>query len=116
MFFQLGLLKTATTYAKNLSPIDQFYKDAKAGSLPAVSFVDPNFDHGSEENADDISVGENFVAKVTNALFDSPNWKNTVMIYTYDEHGGYYDHVPPPPAIKPDAIRPGVDSPGIKGA
>jgi phospholipase C len=110
------ILKDVTTYPKNLSPIDQFYKDAKAGALPAVSYVDPNFDHGSEENADDISIGENFVADVTNAVFDSPNWKNTVMIYTYDEHGGYYDHVPPPAAIKPDNIAPGVDSPGIKGA
>jgi phospholipase C len=110
------ILKNATTYPKNLASIDQFYKDAKAGTLPAVSFVDPNFDHESEENADDISFGENFMAKVTNAVFDSPNWKNTVMIYTYDEHGGYYDHVPPPAAIKPDNIAPGVDSPGIKGA
>jgi phospholipase C len=110
------ILKNATTYAKNLSPIDRFFTDAKAGTLPAVSFVDPNFDHQSEENPQDISLGENFVAKVTNALFDSPNWKNTVMIYTYDEHGGYYDHVPPPAAIKPDNIPPGADEPGIKGA
>jgi phospholipase C len=110
------ILKNATTYAKNLSPIAQFYSDAKAGTLPAVSFVDPNFSTESEENADDISLGENFVAKVVNALFESPNWKNSVLIYTYDEHGGYYDHVPPPPAIKPDNIPPGADSPGITGA
>jgi phospholipase C len=110
------ILRNATTYPKNLSPIDQFFKDAKTGSLPAVSFLDPNSGTQSEENPQDISQGENFVARITNALFDSPNWKNTVMIYTYDEHGGYYDHVPPPPAIKPDNIRPGADSPGIKGA
>jgi phospholipase C len=102
-------------YSKNLSPINQFYTDAKAGTLPAVSFVDPNFSTESEENADDISLGENFVAKVVNALFNSPNWKNSVLIYTYDEHGGYYDHVPPPRAVKPDNIRPGADSPGIHG-
>jgi len=42
-------------------------------------------------------------------VFNSPNWKDTVLIYTYDEHGGYYDHVPPPRAIKPDNIAPGVD-------
>jgi phospholipase C len=110
------ILKNATTYSKNLSPIDQFYTDAKAGTLPAVSFVDPNFDQQSEENPQNIAEGENFAAKVVNALFDSPNWKNSVLIYTYDEHGGYYDHVPPPPAIKPDNIPPGADAVGIKGA
>ena len=111
----VAVIGSNAQYSKNLSPIDQFYKDAKAGTLPAVSYVDPNFSTESEENADDISLGENFVAKVVNALFDSPNWKNSVLIYTYDEHGGYYDHVPPPRAVKPDNIRPGADSPGIHG-
>jgi len=121
------ILKNATTYSANLSPIDQFFKDAKAGSLPAVSFVDPRFNGPdpnsgagepaeSEENPDDIAYGENFVSKVVNALFDSPNWKNSMLIYTYDEHGGYYDHVAPPKAIKPDNIPPGADSPGVTGA
>jgi phospholipase C len=103
---------TANTYGKNLSPIAQFHTDAAAGKLPAVSFVDPRFETDpaeSEENPDDISYGENFVAKVVNSVFQSPNWKNTVLIYTYDEHGGYYDHVAPPPAVKPDNIAPGVD-------
>jgi phospholipase C len=113
------IAKTASSYGKNLSPIAQFHADAAAGTLPALSFVDPRFatDPGeSEENNDDISYGENFVAKVVNSVFNSPNWKNTVLIYTYDEHGGYYDHVPPPPALKPDNIPPGADSPGITGA
>jgi phospholipase C len=113
------IAKTANAYGKNISPIAQFHTDAAAGTLPAVSFVDPRFatDPGeSEENNDDISYGENFVAKVVNSVFNSPNWKNTVLIYTYDEHGGYYDHVPPPTALKPDNIPPGADSPGITGA
>ena len=122
------IIANATTYASNLSPMAQFYKDAASGSLPAVSFVDPRFGDGpatpggptrlaeSEEDPDDIAYGENFVAKVVNAVFNSPNWKNTVLIYTYDEHGGYYDHVPPPPAVKPDNIAPGLDATGIVGA
>ena len=113
------IAETANKYGKNISPIDQFYKDAKAGTLPSVSYVDPRYDADpgqSEENPDDISYGENFVAKVVDALFHSPNWKNTVLVYTYDEHGGYYDHVAPPPAIKPDNIPPGADQHGIKGA
>jgi phospholipase C len=110
---------TANKYGKNISSRDQFHKDAAAGTLPAVSYVDTRYvtDPGeSEENNADISYGENFVAKVVDSVFNSPNWKNTVLIYTYDEHGGYYDHVPPPPALKPDNIPPGVDSPGITGA
>ena len=110
---------TANTYGKNISPIAQFYKDAAAGTLPAVSYVDPRFETDpaeSEEDPDDIAYGENFVAKVVNATLQSPNWKSTLLIYTYDEHGGYYDHVPPPRAVKPDNIAPGVDSPGITGA
>ena len=87
-------------------------------SLPTVSFVDPGFvsDPGeSEENNDDIRYGENFVSKVVNAVFHSPNWKNTVLIYTYDEHGGYYDHVPPPAAIAPDSIPPKLGPGDVPG-
>ncbi len=122
------ILENTSKYPANLSPIDQFYKDAAAGSLPAVSFVDPRFGDGptvpgkptalaeSEEDPDDIAYGENFVSRVVNAVFQSPNWKNTMLIYTYDEHGGYYDHVPPPRALKPDNIPPGADEPGITGS
>jgi phospholipase C len=107
---------TLAKYEKNLVKIDQFYADAAAGKLPAVSYVDPNFDHDSEENDGDIRAGEAFVAKVINAVMQSPNWSKTVLIYNYDEHGGYYDHVPPPPAIKPDNIAPGVDNKSVHGA
>jgi phospholipase C len=113
------IARTANDYGKNISPIDQFYKDAAAGTLPAVSYVDPRFETDpaeSEEDPDDIAYGENFVAKVVNAVLQSPNWKSTMLIYTYDEHGGYYDHVPPPPAVKPDNIAPGLDTTGITGA
>jgi phospholipase C len=98
-----------------LVKIDQFYTDAKHGKLPAVSFVDPHFEIQSEENPQDIQFGEQFVAKVIRAVMKSPNWKNTALFLTYDEHGGYYDHVPPPKAIKPDStpplLKPG-DTPG----
>ena len=85
---------------------DQFFIDAAAGKLPQFTFLDPNYDNTSEENPQDIQVGERFVAKVVKALMHSPTWKNTALFLTYDEHGGYYDHVPPPPAIMPDNIEP----------
>ena len=84
----------------------QFFQDAAAGRLPHVSILDPNYDTTSEENPQDIQVGEQFLAQVCHALLHSPNWKRTALFVTYDEHGGFYDHVPPPRAIKPDNIAP----------
>jgi phospholipase C len=105
-----------TGRSKNLVGIEHFYTDAAAGKLPAVSFVDPNFGTQSEENPQDIRAGEAVAAKVINAAMHGPQWAKTLLVYTYDEHGGYYDHVPPPPAIKPDNIPPGADVEGITGA
>ena len=90
---------------------DQFYGDVAAGKLPAFTFLDPNYGTTSEENPQDIQVGEQFIAKVVRALMHAPTWKHTALFITYDEHGGYYDHVPPLPAIKPDNIKP-ILSPG----
>src|SRR5207244_7290836 len=86
--------------------IDRFFKDAAAGSLPAFSIVDPDFDNQSEENSNDITLGESFASRVINAVMKSPGWPRTVLIWCYDEHGGYYDHVPPPAAPEPDDVRP----------
>jgi phospholipase C len=90
----------------NFQKIDRFYTDAKHGKLPAVSFVDPDFDIRSEENPQDVQFGERFVAQVVRAVMESPNWKRTALFLTYDEHGGYFDHVAPPRAIKPDNTGP----------
>ncbi len=90
--------------------MDQFYTDVAAGKLPQFTFLDPNFTTTSEENPQDIQVGERFVAEVVHALTHAPTWRHTALLLTYDEHGGYYDHVPPPRAIKPDAIAP-IQSP-----
>jgi phospholipase C len=89
-----------------MHPFSQFLTDAAAARLPAFSFIDPNYDTTSEENPQDIQVGERFIAHLTNAVLHSPSWKHTALFITYDEHGGYYDHVPPPRAVKPDDIKP----------
>ena len=51
-----------------------------------------------------MSYGEYWAYQVVTAVLKSPAWPRTLLIYTYDEHGGYYDHVPPPAAIAPDSI------------
>src|SRR5262249_52911695 len=84
--------------------------DAAAGTLPQVSYVDPAFILGEDDEhpPTNIQLGQAFIAKVLNAVMTSPAWKRTAVIVTYDEHGGYYDHVPPPPACPPDAIPPSL--------
>jgi phospholipase C len=64
----------------------------------------------SEENPEDIQLGEQFVASVVNAVMAGPAWPRTLLVWLYDEHGGYYDHVTPPSAIAPDAIPPDIGS------
>ena len=86
----------------HLRPIRRFLADAAAGTLPAVSLVDPDFMTCSEENPQDISCGESFAATIVNAVMHGPAWRDTLLIWFYDEHGGYYDHVPPPAAVEPD--------------
>jgi phospholipase C len=88
--------------------IDQFYADAAAGTLPSVSWVESNGETTSEEDPQDISLGEAFTSKVVDAVMKSPNWSKTVLLLMYDEHGGYYDHVAPPAAVAPDDIPPNL--------
>ena len=97
----------------NAPNISQFFSDAKAGKLPQFSLLDPDYGTQSQENPQNITVGEGFLGQVIDALRDSPKWRQTVLILTYDEHGGYYDHVVPPKALAPDSIAPAVN-PGEK--
>ena len=92
----------------NVKAIDQFYADAASGSLPSFSLLDPDYAHQSQENPQNIVLGDALLAKVVTALGQSPAWRRTLLVVTYDEHGGYYDHVPPPVALAPDAIAPQV--------
>jgi phospholipase C len=92
---------------------EDFLSDCKKNRLPDYCFVEPNYsdhedDGGGELLASDqhpdhhVLAGEAFIASVYNAIRNNPNlWKNTLLLVTYDEHGGIYDHVPPP-ACTPD--------------
>jgi phospholipase C len=91
---------------RHLRPIDRFFADAAAGTLPAVSIVDPDFQRSSEENPQDIVQGEGFAAAVVNAVMHGKGWPRTLLLWLYDEHGGYFDHVPPPAAVEPDGAAP----------
>ncbi len=107
--------------AQHVFPISQYYADAAAGTLPSVSFVDPRFldsptVESDEHPVSNIQVGQTFVADVTNALMASPNWNDAAMFLTYDENGGFYDHVAPPAAPVPDNIAPNLQAGDTPGA
>ena len=92
-------------------PIAEYFADAAAGTLPQVSFVEPVYIAGVNVQSDEhppanVQVGQDFAAGVINALLASPQWSDSALFFTYDEHGGFYDHVPPPPACVPDGIAP----------
>lgn len=87
-------------------PFAQFYTDAANGALPSVTLLDPDYGTQSQENPQNIVVGEALLAQVVHAIGSSPLWPATLLIVIYDEHGGYYDHVPPPGALAPDSIPP----------
>jgi phospholipase C len=89
-----------------LAKISHFFDDAAAGKLPAFCIVEPDFGNSSEENPQNVAAGEAFAASVIDAVMSGPGWSKTLLIWTYDEHGGYYDHVPPPAAVPPDDIAP----------
>jgi phospholipase C len=102
----------------HLASISQFFADCASGRLPSYSLVDPavgalellrgqpRIDGDDEENPQNIDYGQRFVERVVRAVMQSPAWPRTMLVWLYDEHGGYYDHVPPPRAVKPDTIPP----------
>lgn len=115
--FLTGMLPEPATQRQ---PIARFFADAAAGQLPAVSFVNATFDapesKATWEHPPSVAqLGQLFVARVVDALLKSPNWPRSALFFAYDEHGGLFDHVPPPAACPPDAHQPELqphDQPG----
>lgn len=96
-----------TKYASISQPVSDFLAACAAGTLPAVSFIDPRFvDEGSGTSGDDhphadIRVGQSFISQIYEAITSGPAWARTVFVINYDEWGGFFDHVAP--ATAPDA-------------
>lgn len=111
---------------KIFATFPQFLDDCKRGELPDYSFVEPNYsDHlgegGGEELASDqhpdhdVQAGEIYIGQVYNAIRQNPDlWKSTALLIAYDEHGGIYDHVPPPSCL-PDGFTATEQQTGVPG-
>ena len=104
------LLLWGTKYDSISHSYDQFLADAAAGTLPEVSFVEPSFlgyeigNGNSDHPHADIRAGDAFLARTFHAVATGPEWRNTVFIVTFDEWGGFFDHVAPPRAAAPNNI------------
>src|SRR5438477_118124 len=111
---ELGMYTFANSHGSNFVSASQFMTDVQNGTLPAVAEVDPGFAAGTDEHAEQddshpggkIQVGAQYVSNLINALMQSPSGKDTVFILTWDEVGGFYDNVPPQPAVSPDLMKP----------
>jgi phospholipase C len=90
--------------------MSNFYSDVANDTLPDLSILDPSFSGSGQDDEHpptNMQKGQQLSATILASLMSHPNvWKKTVFIQTYDEHGGYYDHVPPPPACIPDGYTP----------
>jgi phospholipase C len=93
----------------NIQPTANFLKAAKNGTLPAVSWVVPN-DAVSEHPPSPVSVGQRYVTTLINAVMQGPDWASTAIFLSWDDWGGFYDHVVPP---KVDENGYGLRVPGL---
>ena len=88
----------ATAPEANFGEFTDFQADAAAGTLPGFTFLEPSWSAtGNSQHPNyDVALGEQLIHDVYTALRNGPGWNQTLFVLTYDEHGGLYDHVPPP--------------------
>jgi phospholipase C len=84
-------------------PLESFFRDARSGNLPPFSLIDPDFLSNDGHPKHSLALSEIFLSSVYHALASSPQWPRTLLVVTYDEHGGYFDHLPPPLTVDPRA-------------
>lgn len=105
-------------FPQNIASTDQFIIDAQNGTLPQVAQIEPASQTGLDEHPADsdptptappccsVQAGANYVSTLINAVMGGLSWKDSAFIFTFDEFGGFYDHVQPQPAVSPDGIKP----------
>jgi len=111
----VGLLQDHldTDLTGRVGPIDRFFTDAAAGKLAPVTYLDPAFTNADDHPPHHPILGQAFIASVYKALAASPQWDRCLLVITYDEHGGFFDHVAPPKATD-DRAALGFDQLGMR--
>jgi phospholipase C len=108
VLMSLARLQFPQLWDSSLQPhfqeIEQFDEDCRTGALPEYSFLEPSFQilPNDEHPPHDVSLGEQFLLRIWKAVSGGKDWNRTLLVITFDEHGGCYDHVEPPSAVPPD--------------
>ena len=122
MFIETWISSTSGCGRDNGEPcrvadLDDFFDDVARGELPPVTFLEPEYSTGIHETSEhppgNMQLGQELVWRVVDALMRSPLWEKSALFITYDEHGGFFDHVPPPPACDPGTGDPDDPSLGV---
>ena len=103
-------MKNAAARAEHLKDYDDLVADAASGRLPAVSFYKPQGNFNQHAGYANIADGDAHLADLIAKLQAGPQWKSMLIVVTYDEFGGIWDHMPPP---KGDKLGPGTRIPAI---
>jgi phospholipase C len=100
---RLDFTDTANASESHFGVFTDFTAAAAAGTLPPYTFLEPSWEStGNSQHPNyDVALGEQLIHDVYYALRNGPAWNQTLLIVTYDEHGGCYDHVPPPTGATP---------------
>jgi phospholipase C len=111
-FPQSLTLSNLWTHLDHFDLYDHLKSDVVADKLPAYSFIEPRYFPdfklpNDEHPPHDVRLGEQLIHEIYKCLRDGPRWNETLFVITCDEHGGCYDHVPPPAAPPPAPPRPG---------
>ncbi|KKK20523.1 phosphatidylglycerol specific phospholipase C [Aspergillus rambellii] len=96
---------TATNAKENVVPLENFYQDAYLGLLPQLSYINPSccgLNTNSMHPSGNVSFGQVLLKQIYDAVRTGPQWDKTLLLITYDETGGFFDHVVPPLAVRPD--------------
>ncbi len=99
--------------SSHVHSFQDFLIDAEAGTLPPVVYIDPAFNNNDDHPPVHPINGQQLIAAVYTALAKSPQWKNCLLVVTYDENGGFFDHVSPPRTVD-DHAADGFDRMGFR--
>jgi phospholipase C len=105
MFDAVDQVRNSSLWDSHIVDVGQFDADALAGDLPNVTWLVPQ-DQNSEHPPFNICSGENWTVARINAVMQSPLWNRTAILFTYDDFGGWYDHVAPPRQTGCDPTQP----------
>ena len=109
----IAVINDIPNITDKIKRMSAFFTDAAAGTLPPVVYIDPAFNDNDDHPPVHPINGQELIASVYAALAKSPQWKNVMMVVTYDENGGFFDHVSPPKSAD-DHAADGFDQLGFR--